>query len=244
MTDVYLELGKKLVFAGAILWPGWSRSGKTEEAALEKLAETAPRYAVIAETARVPFDVETAGNFKVVELLKGTAATDFGVPEMIANSDRAPLKGRDAQRFAALLQASWTVFERVVTNAPASLRKGPRGGGRDRDQIVEHVTGAEDMYARKVGLRVNDVNARRDALLEPPGRAQRPFRRRAGQSAMRCDAPSGTSSTTCGKSKTAASSRFPYAFQIVVVTEQRDSTAGITLPDGPAVAIPVYLRNS
>jgi len=99
MTDVYLELGKKLVFAGAILWPGWSRSGKTEEAALEKLAATAPRYAVIAETARVPFDVETAGNFKVVELLKGTAATDFGVPEMIANSDRAPLKGRDAQRF-------------------------------------------------------------------------------------------------------------------------------------------------
>jgi len=166
MTDVYLELGKKLVFAGAILWPGWSRSGKTEEAALEKLAATAPRYAVIAETARVPFDVETAGNFKVVELLKGTAATDFGVPEMIANSDRAPLKGRDAQRFAALLQASWTVFERVVANAPASLRKGPRGGGRDRDQIVEHVTGAEDMYARKVGLRVNDVNARRDALLE------------------------------------------------------------------------------
>ncbi len=166
MTDVYLELGKKLVFASAIQWPGWSRSGKTEEAALEKLGATATRYAVVAKAARIPFDPQADGKFKVVELLKGSASTDFGVPDAISQADRVPLKGKDAARFATLLEAAWTAFGQVVADAPASLRKGPRGGGRDRDKILEHVEGAEDMYARKLGLRVSDVEARRKALLE------------------------------------------------------------------------------
>lgn len=166
MTDVYLERGKKLVFASAIQWPGWSRSGKTEQAALDRLGATATRYAEIATAARIPFDPETAGKFKVVELLKGSAGTDFGVPEAISQADGIPLEGKGAARFATLLQASWTAFGRVVAEAPASLRKGPRGGGRDRDKIVEHVEGAEDMYARKIGLRVSDVDVRRAALLE------------------------------------------------------------------------------
>jgi hypothetical protein len=47
----------------------------------------------------------------------------------------------------------------VVEKAPASLRKGPRGGGRDRDAIVEHVLGAETAYARKLGLRLQQPAA-------------------------------------------------------------------------------------
>jgi hypothetical protein len=47
MTDVYLELGAKRVFAGAIEWPGWCRSAKTEEQALEALVTYAPRYAKV-----------------------------------------------------------------------------------------------------------------------------------------------------------------------------------------------------
>ncbi|HKS99518.1 MAG TPA: hypothetical protein VJT31_08320, partial [Rugosimonospora sp.] len=42
---------------------------------------------------------------------------------------------------------------RVVAGAPAELRKGPRGGGRDRDRIVEHVLGAEPGYGRMLGLK-------------------------------------------------------------------------------------------
>jgi hypothetical protein len=49
--------------------------------------------------------------------------------------------------------ASWAVFDQVVAGAPARLRKGPRGGGRDRDAIVEHVLAAEASYARKLGIR-------------------------------------------------------------------------------------------
>jgi hypothetical protein len=36
--------------------------------------------------------------------------------------------------------------------APETLRKGPRGGGRDRDKVVAHVLAAERSYARKVGV--------------------------------------------------------------------------------------------
>jgi hypothetical protein len=50
----------------------------------------------------------------------------------------------------------------VVKGAPAALRKGPRGGGRDRDKIVDHVLGAESAYARKLGLRLT-VPDRHDA---------------------------------------------------------------------------------
>jgi hypothetical protein len=43
-------------------------------------------------------------------------------------------------------------FDEVAAAAPAVLRKGPRGGGRDTAQIVDHVLGAEAIYARKMGL--------------------------------------------------------------------------------------------
>jgi hypothetical protein len=42
----------------------------------------------------------------------------------------------------------------VVAGAPSALRKGPRGGGRDRDAIRAHVVEAERSYARKIGVRL------------------------------------------------------------------------------------------
>ncbi|HLU36750.1 MAG TPA: hypothetical protein VKZ61_13350 [Thermomicrobiales bacterium] len=38
------ESGSKKVFVSALDWPGWSRSGKTEEAALATLADYTDRY--------------------------------------------------------------------------------------------------------------------------------------------------------------------------------------------------------
>ncbi len=37
---VYLEVGPRRIFAGAIDWPGWCRSGRDEETALEALVAT------------------------------------------------------------------------------------------------------------------------------------------------------------------------------------------------------------
>ena len=152
-THVYLEVGTKRVFACALEWPGWCRAGKTEGHALEALAAYAERYAVVAREAGVDFPGTLRTAFHIVERLPGSAGyTDYGAPGEVATSDREPLTGEEAERHTALVIASWVVFDRVAAAAPARLRKGPRGGGRDRDQVIDHVLGAEVSYARKLGV--------------------------------------------------------------------------------------------
>jgi hypothetical protein len=169
-TAVYLEVGAKRAFASALDWPGWTRSGKDEGLALAALAGAALRYAAVAAEAGLPFPTEV--RFDVVERLPGTATTDFGAPDRAAARDAELLNEAEAKRLATLLEAAWRVFDRVVANAPVSLRKGPRGGGRDRDDVVRHVLAAETMYARKLGIRQREpdpsdrpaVNALRQAI--------------------------------------------------------------------------------
>jgi hypothetical protein len=176
---LYLESGTKRTFACAPDWPGYCRSGKGEEAALAALAAASPRYAQVAEEAGMSFPADTAPStdgapvFEVLERLPGTATTDFGAPDRQASGDGDPLSPVEVDRMAALVAASWRVFDRVVAGAPEELRKGPRGGGRDRDAIAAHVLGAEASYARLLGLRLREpayrdsagVKAFRDAIL-------------------------------------------------------------------------------
>jgi hypothetical protein len=152
MTSVLVELGAKRVFASALEWPGWSRSGKSEEAALDALAAYLPRYATVARRAEQPTPTGAAV-LEVVERLAGSASTDFGVPDMTAGLEREPLDGPGATRQAALVAACWPYLDEVASGAPAVLRKGPRGGGHDRDAIVAHVAAAETAYARRMGIR-------------------------------------------------------------------------------------------
>ncbi len=153
-TTVILEIGLKRIFACATDWPGWCRSARGEEAALTTLADYLPRYAPVARRAGLDLPPAAADAFDVVERLPGTAGyTDFGAPGEIAAADHHPLSSEDAGRLAAIVTAAWETFDEVAAAAPARLRKGPRGGGRDRDQIIEHVLGAEAAFARKIGVR-------------------------------------------------------------------------------------------
>jgi len=106
----------------------------------------------VPKTAHIAFP--TAAQLKVVERVKGNATTDFGAPGMPASSDARPLGATEAERICELLAASWKVFDAVVANAPAELRKGPRGGGRDRDKIADHIIDAESAYTTKLGLKL------------------------------------------------------------------------------------------
>jgi hypothetical protein len=150
MTRVYLELGPTKVFACALDWPGWCRIGRSEEAALDTWADYAPRYRVIAEHAGLDLDTSDP---VVVERVRGSSTTDFGAPAAIPDADAAPLTRPAATRLAGLVQASWAVFDTAAATSPESLRKGPRGGGRDRDKMIAHVVDAERAYARKIGVR-------------------------------------------------------------------------------------------
>jgi hypothetical protein len=152
-TPIYLESGKTRVFACALDWPGWCRSGRGEEQAVEALAGYAARYAPVAKEAHVPFPGDVAEAFTIVERLPGSASTDFGVPEQFATADTDPLSPAAARRLAALVVAAWATFDRVAAITPPELRKGPRGGGRDRDKMIDHVIASEVSYARKLGIK-------------------------------------------------------------------------------------------
>lgn len=148
---VCIEATGKRAFASALDWPGWCRSGKDEDAALAQLDQHASRYAAVPARASLPF---TVGEYTVIERMRGTPITDFGAPGVAAAAEREPLAPGDTNQLVALVAAAWTVFDEVVASAPPTLKKGPRGGGRDRDPIVEHVLGAEHAYGRKLGVRV------------------------------------------------------------------------------------------
>jgi hypothetical protein len=148
--EIGIERGTKKAFAWALDWPGWCRSGKDPELAQAALLAAAPRYAVVADAAGLAFPATV--DLEVVETVTGDGGTDFGVPSRITDLDRRPVSAAEAERLARIVEASWTVFERVAAAAPAELRKGPRGGGRDRDKVIEHVDGADDAYAGVMGV--------------------------------------------------------------------------------------------
>jgi hypothetical protein len=149
-VDVYLEVGSKRVFVSAADWPGWARSGRDEDAAIEALLSYADRYRAAVSKARQGFEAPT--DVRVVERLKGNATTDFGAPGVEAGGEAGPIDEKEAKRLAALLKECWASFDDTADAAKgATLRKGPRGGGRDRSRMVEHVLDAEKAYLAKIG---------------------------------------------------------------------------------------------
>ncbi len=147
-SPVYLEVGKTWTFACALDWPGWCRRGKGRDAAIEELLRYVPRYAAVAGAGFKP------GRVLVIGEVAGSATTDFGAPGAIGEWDGADLSRKEAARLGGLLDRVWSVFDRVASEAPELLRKGPRGGGRDRDAMVDHVREAERTYGRKMGVAV------------------------------------------------------------------------------------------
>ena len=103
----------------------------------------------------------------------------------------------EADRLARLVEAAWTVLDRVAAAAPAELRKGPRGGGRDRDKMVGHVVEADWDYAREMGLRATQpdpddraaIEALRAAMLDDPAPAVGRFAARRPQVAAALRGP-------------------------------------------------------
>jgi hypothetical protein len=171
-VPVYLERGAKKVFALAVDWPGWARSGSTDDDALAALADYADRYEPVAVRAGLLF--VPAAPLEVVEAVTGNATTDFGAPAVMPQLDLVATTGAQANRLARLVEATWAALDEVVASAPPTLRKGPRGGGRDRDAVAKHCLAAEVAYARKLGVRHKEpdladtaaIDAYRSDLLE------------------------------------------------------------------------------
>ena len=156
---VCLEVTPRMSFASALDWPGWCRAGRDEGTALEVLASYAERYAPLGAHAGVSFPSTVA--FDVVERVPGGPSTAFAAPEcrrpfpqITAGAERAEVTPAAARRLVGLVTAAWVTFDEIAGASPAQLRKGPRGGGRDRDKLIDHVIGAETAYARKLGVKL------------------------------------------------------------------------------------------
>jgi hypothetical protein len=153
-VDAYLEVGSTRVFAGALDWPGWCRSARHEEDALEVLLAYGSRYAGVLQGSGVRFTPPAkVATLDVVERLTGDATTDFGAPSIAPKADTRSIDRRWLARNEKILRASWKAFDRAAENVTGPLEKGPRGGGREVDAIVAHVLGAEASYARMIGAK-------------------------------------------------------------------------------------------
>ena len=156
---VTLEIGPKgkQVVAVAPDWPGLERGAKTEEAAIARLQAYLPRYAPVAKLAgmdAVFAAIPASATVDVVERYPGTGSTDFwGISFAFSRIDGQAMSREELDRDLTLLQACWAFFDTVRSRVSAELRKGPRGGGRDRDRIVRHTLGAEQDWAAKLGVR-------------------------------------------------------------------------------------------
>lgn len=175
--EIAEEIAPKRAFAWAVEWPGWCRGAKTPILAREALLAAAPRYAEVARSAGLALPEVTDADLLVVDSVDGGSGTEFGVPSAIVAVDRLPTTPAEAERLAALVGAAWTVFDAVAAAAPATLRKGPRGGGRDRDRMIDHVIEADHAYALEIGVRHRPpdpmdrdaVDAERSAMLDVLG---------------------------------------------------------------------------
>jgi hypothetical protein len=164
-VEVAVEVGAKKTFISVDDWPGWCRGAKDAEAAQAAILVYAPRYARIAERAglRLP---DPADGTVVAEVTPGGGGTDFGVPSVVTDLDRRPTTAAAAARQADLVAAAWAELDAVVAVAPEELRKGPRGGGRNRDKVVAHIVESDQAYANEMGIKRPRVDPTDRAAVE------------------------------------------------------------------------------
>jgi len=147
--------------AFALDWPGWSRGAKQVELAIDALESYRERYRPVAALAGMAGEFDGAGPLEIVEDSVGTGSTDFwGISFSSASTEHDPMGEPELERGVTLLRACWAFFDGVAARVSPEMRKGPRGGGRDRDRIIRHTirTESED-FAKQVGLRIPEEGA-------------------------------------------------------------------------------------
>jgi len=162
--------GKKAV-AFAVDWPGWARGARTADEAVELLTAYQDRYRTVAAAAGFADELDRqlgkSGRLKVVADEEGTPSTDFwGISFSPCSLETEPMGATELERKLALLQACWAHFDAVRAKVSPQLQKGPRGGGRDREEIVGHVMRVESGdFAKRVGVPEPDVEPTTKAAL-------------------------------------------------------------------------------
>ena len=140
--------------AYAIDWPGWSRGAASPELALETLDAYRDRYRPVAQRAGLADELDAAGDLEVIEDHVGNTSTDFwGISWLPSATEHGAMPPDVLDRRLALLEGAWGLFDEVAARVSTEMRRGPRGGGRSRDEIVAHVFGNERVqFSKRVGV--------------------------------------------------------------------------------------------
>jgi hypothetical protein len=169
---IVLERGpkaKKFV-AYSVDWPGWSRGAKTAAAAVETLEAYRDRYREVARRAGLERAFDAGGPLEIAEERVGTGSVDFwGISFSASSREQEQLPDDELDRRLKLLRAAWSLFDDTAASVSAELTKGPRGGGRERDEIVRHVMRVETLdFASSLGRKIEE----KDVPLDLEGRQQ------------------------------------------------------------------------
>ena len=163
MTDelrVLLEIGPggKRIVAAAMDWPGLVRWGRTEDEAVDKLLAYVPRYAPVVERVGLLKEFERGIKPHILERTPGNTSTDWwGIAHVPSVVEAEPLADDELERRIGLMRATWAFFDDTADGGGAPLTRGPRGGGRERDEIVRHIYASErHNFWRKVAIREED----------------------------------------------------------------------------------------
>ena len=149
---VFVETGMKRIFVGAVDWPGLCRTAQHENAALQAMIDYGSRYAQVLHSKEIEFQIPNAASELIVaERHTGNSTTDFGAPAIMLDADREAIDQMEFERLQTILLACWQAFDSAVQRtAGKELRKGPRGGGRDAEKIIDHVLEADRGYLARL----------------------------------------------------------------------------------------------
>ncbi len=168
---VVLEQGQKSkkFVAFAVDWPGLSRGAKTAADAVQTLAAYCDRYRPVAVRAGLESAFGEAEPLEVVEERTGTGSTDFwGISFSPSSFEQEPMDAAELERKIIVLQACWAYFDAVGARVSPQMRRGPRGGGRDRDTIMSHTIRTEsELFAKRVGIKMPERGALEPGALSP-----------------------------------------------------------------------------
>lgn len=151
---VYIENGRKTVFAGSIDWPGWVAQGDNEPAAMQELYDVAQRYARVMHAAQIDFSTPISRkDLQAIQTLEGGYATDLGGPRMVPHFDETPMTEKDLNAYQELLMAIWRSFDTAVLSSDGKLLSPPiKGGLIDVYAIIDHLIQSDQSDLERLGV--------------------------------------------------------------------------------------------
>jgi len=150
---VYIEKGRKSVYAASIDWPGWVAQGDSDTASLQNLYNIAERYAKVMHAAQIDYSMPISRtDLEVIEILEGGYATDLGGPRATPHFDLSPMSEKEFSAYQELMMAIWRAFDTAVLSSDGKQLNPPiKGGLIDTYAVIDHLIQNDQSDLERLG---------------------------------------------------------------------------------------------